>query len=218
MRLSTPNSATASLLLLGSGHVHSTGGLYSGQVQACQGSHPTNASTFNASFTPSNATFSFEAKNLTTISGNVTLGVALLADGDELYQTIIDPCLSVSMPDLCPASGFPANISHISLGIPGDDTKAMDLGSAASVTARLSLNIFGVDSQQHTICMETVLRSNASGEDGESASSDGVSANNGTVGDDGSSDSSNSTSNEDGTSSAQDSGAGTLQAASYFIL
>lgn len=171
-----------------------------GPATPCSGYHLTNSTKFEFSITPDNGTIFLDARGLSTTSGNVTIGLAIIAAGSEKYKANLDPCI-VGIVDLCPAVDGIANVTT-SLSIPEDLMGSLDLSSDEDVKAQLWLNNTNEDSQQHMACIETALRSDAS--------SVGSGATNFTSGNDG-----NSSTNENSTGSAdttKDSSASSLHA------
>jgi hypothetical protein len=213
-------STSIALLLLGSHEVSAQDASYHsfGQVTSCQTNIPSNTTHFNMSISPSNATLSLNVTNLPTFPGNATVSIAVLAAGDEVFKTTLDPC-TLSIPELCPASGDPANLTA-NMAIPEAKMRAMDLSSRAEVKGRISIDIHGMDSSTHSSCVETALRSDASDAGNGTTGSEGGASGNGTTGsDDGNS--TNGTANGDGSDASgttQASSASALQAGSYMAM
>ena len=209
--------STIALLLLGCRQVSASDAEYKsfGQVTSCQNDQPANTTSFNVSISPSNTTLAFDINGLPTIPGNATLSFVVLADGDEVYKTTLDPCI-FPIPDLCPASGEAANLTA-NMRIPENMLDTMDLSSRADVKSQLSLDITGTGSRQFLSCVETALRSDASNSGNGTTQTEGSDS-----GNDASSSSDSGLANGtadnaggDTSSATQGSTAGTLQAASY---
>ena len=212
--------STIALLLLGCRQVSASDVEYRsfGQVTSCQNDRPANTTSFNVSISPSNATLAFDIKGLPTIPGNATLSFVVLADGDEVYKTMLDPCI-FPIPDLCPASGEAANLTA-SMRIPENVLDTMDLSSRADVKSQLSLDITGTGSRQFLSCVETALRSDASNNGNGTTQTEGNGSGNDTSSssDSGSTNGTADNAGGDTSSATQDSAAGTLQAVSYVAL
>lgn len=219
MRFPTPTSVIALLLLESRGAFATNAFSSSGEVTACPGFLLSNTTSFNASFTPDNATLALDFSGLRTVPGNATLEFAIIADSDEAYRPLIDPCSVASLPQLCPASEGTLDSTHIDLDVPEESLRSMNLSADADVKAQLWLYISVVGGSNYTACVETTLHSNATENGSESTQPDASGSNDGTAGN-GNSDS-NSTSNDDAGSAndtTQDSSAGTLQAVGYLSL
>lgn len=152
--------ATITLLAIQAAAVSAADGFHSsGPATPCSGYHLTNSTKFDFSITPDNGTIYLDAQGLSTITGNVTIGLAIIADGSEKYKANLDPC-TVGIVDLCPAIDGIANVTT-SLSIPQNLVGSLDLSSDEDVKAQLWLNNTNGDSQQHMACVETALRSDA---------------------------------------------------------
>lgn len=196
-------AATVALLVLQSAVVTAADSFHSsGPATACPGYRLPNSTVtvFDLSVTPDNSTISFVAQLLSTIAGQVTFGLAIIADGNEKYKSNFDPCTLDTGAGLCPAIDGVVGMDT-SLSIPEDLAGTFDLSAAENVTAQLWVDPFKANSSQHMACVETTLRSDASAaERGSGNSTSGG----------------NSSSSENGTASGdstKDSGASSLQAA-----
>jgi hypothetical protein len=213
-------SSTIALLLLSSHKASAEDISYRsyGQVSPCQGGHSTNVANFDMSFSPSNATVFFNITGLATVPGNATLSISVTADGDEVYQSTLDPCI-FPLPDLCPASGDAANLTA-NIAIPKAEMSAMEQSSSTDVKGRISLDIHGADSSSNSSCVETALRSDPSGNgNGTNGAEDSGSGGDTTAS--GDSGSVNGTSDDEGSdvsSSTQASSASSPQAVSYVAM
>jgi hypothetical protein len=173
----------------------------SGPPSPCPGFQQTNRTTFDVSFTPDNSTMSFEASGLGTIMGNATFSFALFEDGEQVFLTERDPCLSVGSAELCPATGVPSRLDRTNLAVPEQfrTTISDNLPSTKNVTAELWVDVTALGGQfERTACFQTRLCSDdGSGGEGNSTSSTGPGT---------SSDDSDSTSDDSGSDGASDEG------------
>jgi hypothetical protein len=211
--------STTALLLLRSHGVSASDAIYHsfGKIDSCQNGHPANVTSFDIYIFPGNATLTFSFSGLATVPGNATLSVAVEADGDEVYRAQIDPC-SVGIPDLCPATGSMASFANASMHIPADTLDHMDLASHADVRGRLSLQTYDVYARFHSSCVETALRFDSSGDNGNgTAGAEGSGSGNETDGGK-DSNSTNGRADNDGLGTSQNSGASTLQDVGYVAM
>jgi hypothetical protein len=94
LSLLTLSSSSSALLLL-----------ESEALEVCQQNSGFTASLFDVVFTPVNGSLAFNAVFISTISGNVTAEINVIAYGYNAIQKTLDPC-ELNLSGLCPlASG-----------------------------------------------------------------------------------------------------------------
>jgi hypothetical protein len=101
--------------------------LTSSSLNPCQSNSSFSATLFDVTFTPSNGTFQWNINGVSTINGNVTIGVKALAYGLNIYSDTINPCESTELRGLCPMREGPIQMnsnaqldSSTVAGIPGE--------------------------------------------------------------------------------------------------
>jgi hypothetical protein len=71
-------------------------------LNPCQDNSNFTASLFNVIFTPGNKTLGFDVVGVSSISGNVTAEIRVLAYGYTAVKQVLDPCKMVDLKGLCP--------------------------------------------------------------------------------------------------------------------
>lgn len=75
--------------------------LTSTSLNPCQADSKFSATLFDVAFTPNNRSLAFDVVGVSSIVGNVTIELIVLAYGLEVYKTTINPCES-DLQGLCP--------------------------------------------------------------------------------------------------------------------
>ena len=83
--------------------------LKSSSLNTCQDNSSFTASLFNVELTPNNQTISFDIVGVSTISGNVSFGIDIIAYGISIYEKDINPC-DVGLDGMCPMTNGPLDI------------------------------------------------------------------------------------------------------------
>lgn len=195
-------SPALTLLLLTSPRASATNGkpfYSSGSMDPCPNYPLLNTTSLAASFTPSNGSLAFSLGGVRTISGHAGLSVGLVVDEVKKYDVPLDAC-TLGVPALCPASEGVVDISHTEWAVQSVVVSYLDLHAREDVTFRLGVNIYGEDERLHSMCVQTLLRSEESDGEGDGASFNGVGSSN-TTASSGGSDSSNGTTSDGGTNS-----------------
>ncbi|KAH6683263.1 hypothetical protein B0J14DRAFT_467733 [Halenospora varia] len=106
-------------------------------LNSCQDNSSFTASLFHVTFTPDNNTLAFDIVGVSSVQGNVSFGVDVIAYGASIYKTTINPCDSKDMAGMCPmATGqldinsnlplpatFASQIPGIAYAVPDIDLK-----------------------------------------------------------------------------------------------
>lgn len=95
-------SLISTLLLLASPFACAERMLTSTSLNACQANNSFSATLFDVVFTPANRTLAFDVNGVSSIEGNVTIQLNVIAYGLNVYKTTIDPCESKDFSGLCP--------------------------------------------------------------------------------------------------------------------
>lgn len=93
--------------------------LTSTSLNPCQENSNFSATLFDVIFTPDNRTLAFDVNGVSSITGNVTIELVVLAYGLSLYKTTIDPCDSDDFQGLCPMNEGQINLNS-NAEIPAD--------------------------------------------------------------------------------------------------
>ena len=93
--------------------------LYSDSLNPCQQNNNFSATQFDVVLTPSNNSLSFSMVGVSTIQGNITIDLRVLAYGLNAYSHTIDPC-EMELTGLCPMNEGQINLPPSNLDIPGD--------------------------------------------------------------------------------------------------
>jgi hypothetical protein len=83
--------------------------LKSSSLNTCQDNSSFTASLFNVELTPDNKTVTFDIVGVSSISGNVSFGIDIIAYGISIYQKNINPC-DVGLNGMCPMTNGPLDI------------------------------------------------------------------------------------------------------------
>lgn len=162
MRLSwSPSSSIAFLLtslLAFSPFTSAVRMIESKSLNPCQDNSNFTASLFNVVFTPDNHTLAFDVVGVSSIQGNVTAELQVIAYGLTAVKQTLDPC-TMNLGGLCPMSTGQINIqSNIDVGesvvkrIPGITYGVPDLDGLV----RIYINSTD-DSSQSIACVEAEL-------------------------------------------------------------
>jgi hypothetical protein len=71
-------------------------------LNPCQDNSNFTASLFNVIFTPENRTLGFDVVGVSSISGNVTAELRVIAYGFTAMRQVLDPCKMADLKGLCP--------------------------------------------------------------------------------------------------------------------
>ncbi|KAF4631218.1 hypothetical protein G7Y89_g6914 [Cudoniella acicularis] len=129
-------------------------------LNSCQDNSSLTASLFHVTFTPDNNSLAFDILGVSSVQGNVSFQVNVLAYGASIYKSALDPCTSKDLAGMCPmATGqleidsnvvLPSSVTNqipgIAYAVPDIDLKfqilinttANPLVSVACVEAELS--------------------------------------------------------------------------------
>jgi hypothetical protein len=92
--------------------------LYSDSLNPCQANNNFSATQFDVVLTPQNESLSFSITGVSTISGNVTIDLVVIAYGLQVYQTTIDPCQQ-GFTGFCPMSEGQIQLPQSNVDVPG---------------------------------------------------------------------------------------------------
>jgi hypothetical protein len=93
--------------------------LTSSSLNPCMSNSNFSATLFDVAFTPGNRTLNFDVIGVSSITGNVTIDLAVFAYGLQVYTQTIDPCDSEDLSGLCPMNVGQINLQS-NAQIPGD--------------------------------------------------------------------------------------------------
>lgn len=158
MRLPTLLSvATFSTLLALSPLVTAIRLIKSNSLNPCQDNSNFTASLFNVVFTPDNDTLAFDVVGVSSIQGNVTAQLEVIAYGFVAVNQTLDPC-TMDLSGLCPMSTGQINIESnvnipkdVSRQIPGIAYGVPDLDGVVRIYIR------DRDTEQSLACVEAQL-------------------------------------------------------------
>lgn len=86
--------------------------LTSTSLTSCQPNSNFSATLFDVAFTPNNRTLAFDVVGVSSITGNVTIQLVVIAYGLHVYKTTIDPCdPSKNLQGLCPMNTGQINLN-----------------------------------------------------------------------------------------------------------
>lgn len=91
--------------------------LYSDSLNPCQANNNFSATHFDVALTPANGSLSFSITGASTIQGNVTIDLVVIAYGLQAYQTSLDPC-ELGFQGFCPMNEGPITLPQSNLPIP----------------------------------------------------------------------------------------------------
>lgn len=83
--------------------------LKSSSLNTCQDNSSFTASLFNVVLTPDNRTVSFDIVGVSSVSGNVSFGIDIIAYGISIYTKDLNPC-NVGLNGMCPMTNGPLDI------------------------------------------------------------------------------------------------------------
>ncbi|CAK4033298.1 Flavin carrier 2 [Lecanosticta acicola] len=84
--------------------------LTSTSLNPCQSNSSFSATLFDVVFTPSNRSLAFDVNGVSSIEGNITIQLNIIAYGLNVYKTTIDPCESDDLRGLCPMNEGQINL------------------------------------------------------------------------------------------------------------
>ena len=114
--------------------------LTSTSLNPCQANNQFSATLFDVVFTPNNGTLTWDINGVSTITGNVSIEMSVVAYGLNVYSNTINPCESAQLIGMCPMREGPldmnsnAQLSQSALsGIPGITYTVPDLDAKVQV-------------------------------------------------------------------------------------
>ncbi|ANB11424.1 FAD transporter FLC2 [Sugiyamaella lignohabitans] len=141
MRLSALSFFIPLVTFLLTGPVMATKLIQSSALLTCMANSQFTASSFDVTFYPDNKTVNFDITAISTISGNVTANIEVIAYGITIINRNVNPCDISSLKQLCPISAGHFDISSslqlssdIVNGIPGIAFTIPDLDGVVRVT------------------------------------------------------------------------------------
>lgn len=126
-------------------------------LNLCQDNSNFTASLFNVLFTPDNHTLAFDVVGVSSIQGNVTAEIQLIAYGLTAIKQTLDPC-AMNLPGLCPMSTGQIN-SQFNIDVGADVVKRIP-GIAYGVPdldAIVRIYINATNSAKSVACVEAEL-------------------------------------------------------------
>ncbi|EME46267.1 hypothetical protein DOTSEDRAFT_70309 [Dothistroma septosporum NZE10] len=96
--------------------------LTSTSLNPCQADSNFSATLFDVIFTPANRSLAFDVNGVSSITGNVTIELVVLAYGLSVYKTTINPCDSDDFQGLCPMNEGQINLNS-NAEIPADSLR-----------------------------------------------------------------------------------------------
>lgn len=84
--------------------------LQTSSLTTCQSNSSFSATLFDVTFTPANNSLAFDIVGVSTITGNVTIELVILAYGLSAYKTTLNPC-DEGLQGMCPMSAGQININ-----------------------------------------------------------------------------------------------------------
>ena len=131
--------------------------LESKSLNPCQDNSNFTASLFNVVFTPSNGSIAFDIVGVSSIQGNVTVYIEVIAYGYTAVNQTLDPC-TAGLGGFCPMSTGQINIqsnlvvgSSIASRIPGITYDVPDLDGVVRIYIRLN------GASENAACVEAIL-------------------------------------------------------------
>lgn len=85
--------------------------LTSTSLNPCQSNNKFTATLFDVVFTPNNGTFAWDIIGVSSITGNITIELAVFAYGLKVYTTTINPCESTQLHGMCPMAEGQLNMN-----------------------------------------------------------------------------------------------------------
>lgn len=154
-----PSIASLTCLLLGILHlVAGESMLYSSSLNPCQKNNNFSATQFDVTLTPKNNSLSFSVVGVSTIQGNVTIELVVIAYGLNAYQTTLDPC-ELNFQGLCPMNEGQINLPQSNVPIPASALADVP-GIAYTVPdldAKVQVYFNSTNSGQSAACVEAEL-------------------------------------------------------------
>lgn len=111
MKPSIPSLISTALLLGGAPFTCAERLLKSTSLNPCQTNNSFSATLFDVTFTPQNRSLAFDVVGVSSITGNVTIELVVLAYGLSVYKTTINPCDSNDFQGLCPMNEGQINLN-----------------------------------------------------------------------------------------------------------
>ena len=131
--------------------------IQSSSLNSCQDGSNFTATLFNVAFTPDNNTLALDLIGVSSITGNITAQIQVLAYGFSIVNDTLDPC-SENLAGLCPMTAgqisLPANIdvpASVQKQIPGITYLVPDLDAVVRIYIREK------DTGKSVACLETNL-------------------------------------------------------------
>lgn len=104
-------SLISTLLLLATPFTCAERMLTSTSLNPCQSNSSFSATLFDVVFTPANRSLAFDVVGVSSIEGNITIQLNVLAYGLSVYKTTIDPCDNKDFTGLCPMNEGQINLN-----------------------------------------------------------------------------------------------------------
>ncbi|KAK4503780.1 hypothetical protein PRZ48_004695 [Zasmidium cellare] len=111
MKPSIPSLISTALLLASAPLTCAERLLKSTSLNPCQTNNNFSATLFDVTFTPQNRSLAFDVVGVSSITGNVTIELIVLAYGLNVYKTTINPCDSDDFQGLCPMNEGQINLN-----------------------------------------------------------------------------------------------------------
>ncbi|PPJ60860.1 hypothetical protein CBER1_07211 [Cercospora berteroae] len=131
--------------------------LTSTSLNPCQADSKFSATLFDVIFTPHNRSLAFDVVGVSSITGNVTIELVVLAYGLQVYKTTINPCDS-DLQGLCPMNAGQITLNS-NAEIPAESLAQVP-GIAYTVPdldARVQVYFNQTDTAQSAACVEAEL-------------------------------------------------------------
>ncbi|KAK5168128.1 putative flavin carrier protein 3 [Saxophila tyrrhenica] len=132
--------------------------LTSTSLNACQANSSFSATLFDVVFTPNNGTFAWDVNGVSTINGNVTISVNVLAYGLNINTQEINPCDQEELRGMCPMREGPIKMdsnaklpSSALSAIPGITYTVPDLDAKVRITFNMT------NTGEQVACVEAEL-------------------------------------------------------------
>ena len=91
--------------------------LYTSSLNPCQANNQFSATLFDVVFTPNNGSLAIHVSGVSTINGNVTIDLVVIAYGLQAYTTTINPC-EAGLSGLCPMNEGQIDLPDSNIPIP----------------------------------------------------------------------------------------------------
>ncbi|EMC92486.1 hypothetical protein BAUCODRAFT_292735 [Baudoinia panamericana UAMH 10762] len=132
--------------------------LYSDSLNPCQTNNNFSATQFDVVLTPANNSLAFSIVGVSTIQGNVTIDLVVIAYGLNVYQTTLDPC-TMGFQGLCPMSEGQISLPLSNVPIPGSALKEVPgiTYTVPDLDARVQVYFNSSNTGQAAACVEAEL-------------------------------------------------------------